>query len=148
MRSFTSCLHLFLADGKQFNAVTNYTGNRPLANSTINCYNGQPWNWKITTRNLRVQLNGREGALINCLLFPHRKMTFTSFDILFSHHYVCNTTCVWKWIRCIRFSIATQVLAWWLRANRTSDRAKRRFQRLQKFIMWNNPRNSQKRISM
>ncbi|KAL6266847.1 hypothetical protein P5V15_003676 [Pogonomyrmex californicus] len=54
----------FTAAGKQYNAVINY----PVGNA-ITCYNGQPWCWTYTTRNLRVELNGSTGVglmIIHC----------------------------------------------------------------------------------
>lgn len=53
----------FTAAGKQYNSIINYA-----VGNAITCYNGQPWYWTCTTRNLRIQLNGSTGVglMIRC----------------------------------------------------------------------------------
>lgn len=45
------------ADDTKYDAVINHTGN-----DAIHYYNGQPWRWAITIRNLRIKLNGSKGT--------------------------------------------------------------------------------------
>ncbi|KYN05755.1 putative phosphoenolpyruvate synthase, partial [Cyphomyrmex costatus] len=65
----------FTAGGKQYSSVINYT-----VDNTITCYNGQPWCWACTARNLRVQLNGTTGVglMITCGPYTGPKQTQTS----------------------------------------------------------------------
>ncbi|XP_012227531.1 rifampicin phosphotransferase-like [Linepithema humile] len=56
----------FKAGGKQYNAIINYT----VGNPTI-CYNGQPWHWTYTTRNLRIELNNNKGVGLMITSYPY-----------------------------------------------------------------------------
>ncbi|EZA62576.1 Putative phosphoenolpyruvate synthase [Ooceraea biroi] len=56
----------FKAAGKQYNALINYT----VGDATV-CYNGQPWCWTNTTRNLRVELNDSRGVGLMIMCCPY-----------------------------------------------------------------------------
>ncbi|KYQ50675.1 putative phosphoenolpyruvate synthase [Trachymyrmex zeteki] len=65
----------FTAAGKQYSSVINYS-----VGTAITCYNGQPWSWACTTRNLRVQLNGSTGVglMITCCSYTGPRQLQTS----------------------------------------------------------------------
>lgn len=67
----------FTAAGKQYDAIINHVGS-----DAINCYNGQPWCWAITTRNLRVQLNGNRGVGLMILCCLHAEPSEMKFPIM------------------------------------------------------------------
>ncbi|XP_012537594.1 prodigiosin synthesizing transferase PigC isoform X1 [Monomorium pharaonis] len=56
----------FTAAGKRYSSVINYS-----MGNAITCYNGQPWCWTCTTRNLRVQLNGSTGVGLMITYYPY-----------------------------------------------------------------------------
>ncbi|XP_014470247.1 PREDICTED: putative phosphoenolpyruvate synthase isoform X3 [Dinoponera quadriceps] len=56
----------FRAADVEYDAVINHMGN-----DAINYYNGQPWRWAITIRNLRIKLNGSKGAGVMIVCYPY-----------------------------------------------------------------------------
>ncbi|EFN79325.1 Probable phosphoenolpyruvate synthase [Harpegnathos saltator] len=57
----------FRANAVEYDAVINHTGSE-----AINYYNGQPWRWAVSIRNLHIKLNGSKGAGLMIVCYPHR----------------------------------------------------------------------------